>query len=111
MGNDEVDNFVAAIADEDITLALQQSEILTKVMNDDRMKVLFHLFDLDNDGSVDYMEVVLGLYKITHQLDDAATTAFVALLTFDEAIFQMTKASAADDTKDEITTKEDFEKI
>jgi len=138
-GNDEVDNFVAAIADEDITLALQQSEILTKVMNDDRMKVLFHLFDLDNDGSVDYMEVVLGLYKITHQLDDAATTAFVALLTFDEegnakldyeeftrfilelmsamgqtfdeAIFQMTKASAADDTKDEITTKEDFEKI
>jgi len=138
-GNDDVDNLLATIVDEDITLALQQTEILTKVMNDDRMKVLFHLFDLDNDGSVDYMEVVLGLYKITHQLDDAATTAFVALLTFDEegnakldyeeftrfilelmsamgqtfdeAIFQMTKASAADDTPDEITTKEDFEKI
>jgi len=139
-GNNNDDNFIAAIADEEITLALKETEILQKIMKDDRMKVLFHLFDLNNDGSVDYMEVALGLHKITHQLDEAATTAFAALLafdkkgntkfdyeeftrfilelmsameqTFDEAIFQMTlKASAADDTDTDTDTDTDNENV
>lgn len=127
-GNDEVENFTAAIADETITLALQEEEVLIKFMDDDRMKVLFHLFDLDADGSVDFAEVVMGLYKITDDLDAAATTAVAALMifddegnaefdytefsrfiiemiaatgdTFDEAIFNMTKSAAGDNPND-----------
>jgi len=134
-GNDDVDNMFAAIAEEEITLALKEEEALAKVMNDDRMKVLFHMFDLDSDGSVDLIEVVNGLYKITEDLDEAAGTAIAALMmfdeegnaefsyeeftrfvlqlisatgqTFDEAIYSMTKAAAEDTdmTKEELLEK------
>ena len=42
------------------------------------------MFDLDSDGSVDLIEVVNGLYKITEDLDEAAGTAIAALMMFDE---------------------------
>merc|ERR1712224_54556 len=123
-GNNEEEELFAAIADEEITLALKEEGALAKVMDDDRMKVLFHLFDLDSDGSVDFVEVVNGLYKITEDLDEAAGTAIAALMmfdeegdaefsyeeftrfilrlisatgqTFEEAIYSMTKAAAED---------------
>lgn len=129
-GNDEVENLFTALADDDITVALQDDLHLAKVMDDERMVTLFHMFDLDADGSVDFLELVRGLYKITDALDDAATTAVVALLafdedgneqfdyqeftrfilkfmvamgndgscSFDESIFEMTKAAAQDNT-------------
>jgi len=131
-GNDDVENMFAAIADEEITLALKEETTLEKIMNDDRMKVLFHMFDTDCDDSVDFIELVRGLYKITNHLDEATTTAVIALLkfdeegndrfdyeeftrfilnlisamgqTFDECIFQMTKAAAEENkmTKEEL---------
>mmetsp|Transcript_2578 Transcript_2578/g.4362 ORF Transcript_2578/g.4362 Transcript_2578/m.4362 type:complete len:108 (+) Transcript_2578:3-326(+) len=48
------------------------------------MKALFHMFDLDADGSVTFAEVATGVYKITHDVDEAAGTAMAALLLFDD---------------------------
>ena len=106
-----------------------------KVMNDDHMSVLFHMLDLDSDGSIDLIEVANGLNKITEDLDKAAGTAIAALMmfgeegnakfsyeeftrfvlqlisatgqTFDEAIYSMTKAAAEDTdmTKEELLEK------
>lgn len=85
-GNDELEEVFAAIADEEITLALKEEKVLTKIMNDDRMICLFNMFDLDSDGVVDFPEVVMGLYKITEEksLDAAGQSAVLAMLMFDE---------------------------
>ena len=45
---------------------------------------IFHLFDTDADGTVDFQEVVMGIYKITDDLDSAARAAVAALLIYDE---------------------------
>mmetsp|Transcript_11100 Transcript_11100/g.17818 ORF Transcript_11100/g.17818 Transcript_11100/m.17818 type:complete len:307 (-) Transcript_11100:92-1012(-) len=83
-GNDEVEEFIAAMAEEDVTEALKEETKLAKIMNDERMKALFHMFDLDADGSVTFAEVATGVYKITHDVDEAAGTAMAALLLFDD---------------------------
>jgi len=83
-GNDDEDNVRAVIADETITLALQEEEAMLKLMCDGRLEVLFHLFDLDADGLVDFNEVVMGLYKITENLDAAAMVAVASMMEFDE---------------------------
>jgi Ca2+-binding EF-hand superfamily protein len=121
-GNDELESMKAEIADETITEALLEEGALAKVMADDRTRVLFHLFDLDADGHVDFCEVVLGMDKITENLDATAVTEalfvcerdenhelnyqeftrfLVKLIsatgfTFDEVVFKMTKAAADD---------------
>jgi hypothetical protein len=83
-GNDEEENLTASIAEETITRALKEQEALVEVMKDTRMKALFHLFDLDADGSVDYPEVVMGLYKITEDLAVGAGKADVAMSLYDD---------------------------
>jgi Ca2+-binding EF-hand superfamily protein len=132
VGNDDVENVVGALIEEDITAAIQEEEKLIKIMKDERMVALFHLFDLDMSGSVSFQEVAMGIYKVTHNLDSAATAAVGALLVFDEdgsktldyeeftkfilqliaatsipydeAIFTLTEAAAAEDT--DITPEE-----
>jgi Ca2+-binding EF-hand superfamily protein len=83
-GNDDVEDFAAALMEEDITSAIQEEEKLQKFMKDDRMVALFHLFDSDMSGSVSFQEVVMGIYKITENLDNATATAVAALLLFDD---------------------------
>ena len=56
-GNDEVENLFTALADDDITVALQDDLHLAKVMDDERMVTLYHMFDLDADGSVDFFGI------------------------------------------------------
>lgn len=125
-GNDEVENAISALFEEDITAAIQDEEKLDKVMMDERMVALFHMFDLDMTGTVSFQEVAMGVYKITHDLDSAATAAVGALLMFDadgdqkldykeftkfilqlvaatgiaydDAIFTITEAAAREDT-------------
>jgi Ca2+-binding EF-hand superfamily protein len=127
-GNDDVEEFAATMMEEDITAAIQEEEKLRKFMKDERMVALFHLFDSDMSGSVSFQEVVMGIYKITENLDDATATAVAALLLFDddgsqtldfaeftkfilqliaasgipyeEAIFGLTEAAAKDDPAD-----------
>ncbi|KAG7345870.1 EF hand domain containing protein [Nitzschia inconspicua] len=136
VGNDSVEDFTASLLDEDITVAIQEEEKLRKFMDDERMVVLFHLFDSDMSGSVSFQEVVMGIYKITEDLDGAAATAVAALLLFDddgsqtldyaqftkfilqliaaadtpynEAIFSLTEAAARDDP--ETLTMEELNK-
>eukprot|EP00536_Pseudo-nitzschia_multiseries_P005851 jgi/Psemu1/286061/fgenesh1_pg.118_\ len=118
------------------TLAKAQKEeaALRKVMDDDRMLALFHLFDLDGDGSVDFAEVVIGLYKMTEDLVSSGTgantamgffdddknelldysqfTRFILQLitstgrSFEEAIYIMTKSAASDEGGAEHLTKD-----
>lgn len=83
-GNTEQENVAAEILQDDLTAAIQEEEKLRKVMADERMKALFHLFDLDASGSVCFQEVVMGLYKITEDLEEARITAVGALMMFDE---------------------------
>jgi Ca2+-binding EF-hand superfamily protein len=125
IGNDDVEDFAATLMEEDITAAIQEEEKLQAFMKDERMVALFHLFDSDMSGSVSFQEVVMGIYKITENLDDATATAVAALLLFDddgsqslnyaeftkfilqlivaseipydEAIFGLTEAAAKDD--------------
>lgn len=137
-GNNDLENLTASICEDTITQALLEEEALAKVMEDDRMRALFHLFDLDADGSVDFSEVVAGLYKISKDLQDSGGKASVAMLlyddehnnlldyteftrfvvkliastgqTFDEAIFRMTVSAAVDDP-DQMTKDTLLEKL
>jgi len=138
-GNDEEENRTAEIAEETITQALLEEEALTRVMADERTKVLFHLFDLDSDGSVDFAEVVMGLYKITDDLDCVVASGMAALevfdeegnnnfdykeftrflvqliaktgQTFDEFVFRMTKVTAEDNEQNNMSKESLMESI
>ena len=83
-GNDGTEEVAAALVDADITAALREEGALARVMDDERMRCLFHMFDLDSDGVVDYIEVVNGIYKITEDLDEAEMTAMIGIRMFDE---------------------------
>lgn len=134
IGNSETEDFAADLLKDDITAAIQEEEKLRKFMDDERMVALFHLFDSDMSGSVSFPEVVMGIYKITEDLDGAAATAVAALMMFDdddsqsldyveftkfilqliattdtpydEAVFWLTEAAAKDDP--EILTNEEL---
>jgi len=122
------------LCEETIKRALKEEEALLQVMEDDRMRALFHLFDLDADGSVDFAEVVVGLYKMTEDLVSSGGTASAAMLlfddeknqlldyseftrfvlllidstgeTFDDAIFTLTKSAASESDGPEHVTKD-----
>ena len=79
-GNDDLENLTAEIADSTITEALLEEEALPEVMADKRTRVLFHLFDLDADGSVDADEVVAGLRIIVDGLDASVASKVFKLL-------------------------------
>jgi len=59
-------------------------EGLRHAMKDRRMKALFNVFDQDGRGSVDFKEVVVGMYKLMDDIDEASHAAVMALLLFDE---------------------------
>lgn len=48
-----------------------------------RMHALFNLFDSDANGTVEFKEVVVGMYRITKGVDGASKAAVNALLMFD----------------------------
>jgi Ca2+-binding EF-hand superfamily protein len=84
IGNTVDEELVAALVQEDITEAIQEEEKLAKFMRDERMVALFHLFDDDMSGQVSFDQVVLGLYKITENVDQATAAAVTSMLLFDE---------------------------
>jgi Ca2+-binding EF-hand superfamily protein len=49
----------------------------------ERMTAIFDIFDVDGDGTVDFKEVVLGMYKITEAVDYTSKAAVQALLFLD----------------------------
>ena len=83
-GNDGTEEVDAALTDTDITAARREDGALARVMDDERMRCLFHMFDLDSDGVVDYIEVVNGIYKITEDLDEAKMAAMIGIMMSDE---------------------------
>ena len=55
----------------------------SNILNDNRMMALFVMFDKDGDSTVDFKEVAIGLYKLTHNLEDSAKNAAALLLMMD----------------------------
>eukprot|EP00934_Nitzschia_sp_Nitz4_P007466 Nitzschia sp. Nitz4//scaffold26_size159584//151672//153612//NITZ4_002521-RA/size159584-snap-gene-0.50-mRNA-1//-1//CDS//3329545172//7456//frame0 len=54
------------------------------ILNDERMKALFVLFDKDSDATVDFKEVAIGLYPLTTDLGEATKNAARLLLMMDK---------------------------
>lgn len=83
-GNDIAEEMAGAIV-----APVIEEEVLARgefynALIDKRMLALFMLFDLDHDGSVDFIEVALGLHKLTGDMEGSAVAAVGCLLTFDE---------------------------
>lgn len=55
----------------------------SSILNDNRMRKLFVMFDEDGGSTVDFKEVAVGLYKLTHNLEDSAKNAAALLLMMD----------------------------
>ena len=56
-----------------------------RATHDERMKALYKLFDFTHDGHVSFREVVLGLYKLTDDIDGTTSQAAVEALLVMEA--------------------------
>uniref|UniRef100_A0A7S2MT52 EF-hand domain-containing protein n=1 Tax=Helicotheca tamesis TaxID=374047 RepID=A0A7S2MT52_9STRA len=84
-GNNMGENIAGALLSPEIDEAVKVEEDFRKALGDKRMKALFALFDIDGDRNIDFKEIVLGMYKLTDDLDDAASAAVEALLVFDES--------------------------
>jgi Ca2+-binding EF-hand superfamily protein len=64
---------------------LQDAKQISKsILNDPRMMELFILFDRDQDSTVDFKEVALGLYQLCDNMEDAQRKATGLLLMMDE---------------------------
>jgi Ca2+-binding EF-hand superfamily protein len=64
---------------------LQAAKQISKsLLNDPRMMELFFLFDKDQDSTVDFKEVALGLYQLCDDMEDAQRKAAGLLLMMDE---------------------------
>lgn len=83
-GNDECEEFYANLLEDDIALAVKEEGALKQVLKDERMKALFHLFDLDCDFFVEFREIIVGLYKIVNDLGEATIQALGAIVVFDD---------------------------
>ena len=83
-GNTFEENVAGAIVSEDMTAVVKEEEKSRKILVDKRMKALFDLFDTDGNGSVDFKEVVMGMYRLSEDLEDSSKAAMVALFLFDE---------------------------
>jgi Ca2+-binding EF-hand superfamily protein/Arc/MetJ-type ribon-helix-helix transcriptional regulator len=83
-GNDAAEQLageiVAPVVEEEI---LARGEFYNALV-DKRMLALFMLFDLNQDGVVEFAEVALGLHKLTNDMESSAVAAVGCLLTFDE---------------------------
>ena len=53
-------------------------------MVEERVKILFDLFDGDHDGLVEFPELVAGLFQITSDLEGSSKAATMALMLFDK---------------------------
>ena len=70
---------VAHVIDE----AVHQREVVYDAMRDPRMSALYHLFDKNGDGEVDFSEVATGLFRLTHDMKDSSKLAVSVLLMMD----------------------------
>ena len=77
-----------AYADEakahDYDADVDKNHELRRAVKDTRMMALFKVFDRSGEGTVDFKEIVVGLYKIMDDIDEASHAAVSALLLFDE---------------------------
>jgi Ca2+-binding EF-hand superfamily protein len=79
-----IETSVADVISDDLTQVIKTDEELRLAMKDRRMKALFNVFDEDDQGAVDFKDVVVGMFKLMEDIDEASHAAVTALLLFDE---------------------------
>ena len=72
------------MAAKEITESVLAEEEYRKALRDERMKALFGIFDINGDGEIDFKEVVIGMYKLTEDIEGASKLAVSALLMYDD---------------------------
>jgi Ca2+-binding EF-hand superfamily protein len=82
-GNTPMEDAVAQVIADDLTDKIKVDEGLRLAMKDRRMKALFNVFDEHGEGAVDFKDVVVGMYKLMEDIDEASHAAVTALLLFD----------------------------
>jgi Ca2+-binding EF-hand superfamily protein len=82
-GNDTAEELAGAIVAPVIEEEVKTRGEFYNALVDKRMIALFQLFDLDHDGQVDFVEVALGLHKLTDDIEGSTVAAVEILLTFD----------------------------
>lgn len=80
--NTHEENIVAEIVSDQVKVEVDEG--LRRAMKDRRMKALFNVFDQDGNGWIDFKQVVVGMYKLMDDIDQASHAAVTALLLFDE---------------------------
>ena len=83
-GNSFEENLAGAMLTQEVTDVVKKEEESRKILVDQRMRALFALFDTDGSGTVDFKEVVMGMYRLSEDLEDSSKAAMVALLMFDD---------------------------
>mmetsp|Transcript_3479 Transcript_3479/g.5334 ORF Transcript_3479/g.5334 Transcript_3479/m.5334 type:complete len:445 (-) Transcript_3479:133-1467(-) len=83
-GNSRLENMAGEMALEEITKSVLAEEEYRKALRDKRMKALFGMFDINGDGEIDFKEVVIGMYKLTEDIEGSSKLALNALLMYDD---------------------------
>ena len=83
-GNTPMEDAAAEFISDEVTRNVIVDEGLRRAMKDRRMKALFNVFDEHGEGVVDFKAVVVGMYKLMDDIDEASHAAVTALLLFDE---------------------------
>jgi Ca2+-binding EF-hand superfamily protein len=82
-GNDLIEELVGELVSKEIDQAVVEKSKFYDALADERMRALFHEFDMDGDGGVSFVEVALGLFKMTHNMEESAKVAVKLLCMLD----------------------------
>jgi Ca2+-binding EF-hand superfamily protein len=68
----------------EITKQVKDQEEYIAVLSDPRLKELFNLFDKDGTHELSFMEVAVGLYRLTHNMEESTRTTMGLLFMIDK---------------------------
>jgi len=83
-GNTSTEKEALEIRGEEIDKAVKALEIYQGIYKDVRLVELYELFDVDGDGTIEFKEVALGMYKITGDMAIASKSALHLVLMTDQ---------------------------
>lgn len=111
--SDDDEKDIGKVDDKKVISGVKGKHDMIEMLNDERMMTLFMLFDKNSDGAVGFKEVAMGLYQLTHSMEESAKATMQLLLMMDEndqrtigyeqfAKLIMAIVAAADSTFDEV---------
>jgi len=82
-GNTDEEMAALKILEDEIGMNIIETENFNEAFNDEVMRELFELFDLDKDYAVNFSEVAIGLYCILEDIDEATKLTVDIMLMLD----------------------------